>query len=205
MGCFFFRGQRRYYSCFNSQTFAAREPNPRFALRQRPRMRTARQRGSAERMCAEPGERLSAFCSGTANVISARRAAVGGALGFSWPKVFPPKEKKKKSKLAHGTGCAEKSYLKIICPAARLLFCLPGKNLFQPRAQEFKSSWSTNKISPSSAINIAHMCHFADQKGLHRGTIGLFPNGKLFLSFFFFPLSSFVAARGFVPIAAAIT
>lgn len=115
------------------------------------------------------------------------------------------KGKKKKSKLAHGTGCAEKSYLKIIRPAARLLFCLPGKNLFQPRAQEFKSSWSTNKISPSSAINIAHMCHFADQKGLHRGTIGLFPNGKLFLSFFFFPLSSFVAARGFVPIAAAIT
>lgn len=34
-------------------------------------------------------------------------------------------------------------------------------------------------------INIAHMCHFTDQKGLHQGTIGLFPNCKLFLSFFF--------------------
>lgn len=115
------------------------------------------------------------------------------------------RKKKKKSKLAHGTGRTEKSYLKITRLVAHLLFRLPGKNLFQPRAQEFKSSWSTNKISPSSAINIAHMCHFADQKGLHRGTIGLFPNGKLFLSFFFFLLSSFVAARGFVPIAAAIT
>lgn len=160
-------------------------------------------------MCAEPGEsgeRLGAFCSGTANVVSAHRAAVEGALGFSRPKVFPPKEKKKKkSKLAHGTGRTEKSYLKITRLVAHLLFRLPGKNLFQPRAQEFKSSWSTNKISPSSAINIAHMCHFADQKGLHRGTIGLFPSGKLFLSFFFFLLSSFVAARGFVPIAAAIT
>lgn len=50
---------------------------------------------------------------------------------------------------------------------------------------KIKSLIRKQNIIKTAPINIAHMCHFADQKGLHQGTIGLFPNCKLFLSFFF--------------------
>ena len=50
---------------------------------------------------------------------------------------------------------------------------------------KIKSLIRKQNIIKTAPINIAHMCHFTDQKGLHQGTIGLFPNCKLFLSFFF--------------------
>lgn len=94
------------------------------------------------------------------------------------------------SKLANGTGFAENSYLKIIRMAVRLYFACLGKICFSSVHKNLKAlgqqQLQKKKISQSTAINIAHMCHFTDQKGLHQGTIGLFPNCKLFLSFFFF-------------------
>lgn len=74
--------------------------------------------------------------------------------------------------------------------AVRLYFACLGKICFSSVHKNLKAlgqqQLQKKKISQSTAINIAHMCHFTDQKGLHQGTIGLFPNCKLFLSFFFF-------------------